>query len=191
MEAMMEADMQTELAIASNVTRFRRRLQRILNAVAAIGTVWIVFLMLLIVADVVGRNFFQFPIVGVAEIAARSVVAIVFLLLPAVALNGTMIRADFLLRIMRKWSAGSVHLLDCLFSVTGAALFVLVAVSAWPDTYMALQSSEFFGVRGVWTLPTFPFRLIIVLGAGATSLAFAVSALSSAANIRSRKNLSS
>ncbi len=180
MEVMMEAEMQTDLAVASIATRFRRRLQGILNAVAAIGTVWICFLMLLIVADVVGRNFFQFPIVGVAEIAARSVVAIVFLLLPAVALNDT--------RIMRKWSAASVHLLDSLFSATGAVLFAIVAVAAWPDTYQSLQSAEFFGVRGVWTLPTFPFRLIVVLGSAATSLAFAVSALGSVANIRSRKN---
>lgn len=188
MEVMMEAEMQTDVVVASIATRFRRRLQGILNAVAAIGTVWICFLMLLIVADVVGRNFFQFPIVGVAEIAARSVVAIVFLLLPAVALNDTMIRADFLLRIMRKGSAASVHLLDSLFSATGAVLFAIVAVAAWPDTYQALQSAEFFGVRGVWTLPTFPFRLIVVLGSAATSLAFAVSALGSVANIRSRKN---
>ena len=75
-----------------------RSLQGVLNAVAAVGTLWIVAIMLLIVADVVGRNFFAMPIIGVAEIAARSVVAIVFLMLPAAALNGTLIRADFLQR---------------------------------------------------------------------------------------------
>ena len=36
----------------------KRGFQGVLNAAAAIGTVWIFAIMLLIVADVVGRNFF-------------------------------------------------------------------------------------------------------------------------------------
>ena len=171
--------MQKDLISTSRAGRFRHVLQGILNLVAAVGTVWIFLLMLLIVADVLGRNFFQFPIIGVAEIAARSVVAIVFLLLPAAALNGSLIRADFLLMFMRRCSEKVVHLLDGLFTLIGALLFAAVAISAWPDTYGALQTSEFFGVRGVWTLPTFPFRLIVVMGAAATSFALLVSAIGS------------
>ncbi|WP_051645328.1 TRAP transporter small permease subunit [Labrenzia sp. DG1229] len=156
---------------------FRRVLQGVLNAVAAIGTIWIVAIMFLIVADVFGRNFLAMPIIGVAEIAARSVVAIVFLMLPAAALNGSLIRADFLQRGLRYLAPSSVEVLDAIFALVGALIFLLVAVAAWPDTVRSLQSAEFFGVRGVWTLPTFPFRLIVVFGSASTSLAFAVSAL--------------
>ncbi len=164
-----------------------RILQGVLNTVAAIGTIWIVAIMFLIVADVFGRNFLAMPIIGVAEIAARSVVAIVFLMLPAAALNGVLIRADFLQRGLRYLAPGSIMALEAVFALVGAAVFLLVAIAAWPDTARSLQSAEFFGVRGVWTLPTFPFRLIVVLGSFGTSLAFAVTALSCLVNMRRSK----
>lgn len=179
--------MQQDMTHSAAQGPLRRGLQVVLNAVAAVGTVWIFAIMLLIVADVVGRNFLASPITGVAEIAARSVVAIVFLMLPAAALNGTLIRADFLLRGIRRHSARLVHLMDALFALVGAVLFALVAIAAWPDTHDAWVSSEFFGVRGVWTLPTLPFHLLVVLGSGATSLAFVVAALESAAQSKSEK----
>ncbi|WP_165978911.1 TRAP transporter small permease subunit [Antarcticimicrobium luteum] len=143
--------------------------------------------MLLIVADVVGRNFLATPIMGVAEIAARSVVAIVFLMLPAAALNGTLIRADFLVRGLRRHARWAVHLLDTVFALVGAVLFALVAIAAWPDTHEAWAASEFFGVRGVWTLPTLPFHLLVVLGSGATSLAFLTVAIDSAVQTKSER----
>ena len=181
--------MQHDMALNSNTGPFKRALQVVLNAVAAIGTIWIFAIMLLIVADVVGRNFLASPISGVSEIAARSVVAIVFLMLPAAALNGSLIRADFLLRGLRRYSYRTVHFLDALFALVGALLFALVAVAAWPNTQEAWASSEFFGVRGVWTLPTLPFHLLVVLGAGATSLAFATVAIESAAQIKPEKSI--
>ena len=169
--------MQHDSAITHSFGPLRRGFQAVLSALAAVGTIWIFAIMLLIVADVVGRNFLASPITGVAEIAGRSVVAIVFLMLPAAALNGSLIRADFLLRGLRKYSRRSVHLLDALFALIGAILFALVAIAAWPDTFEAWASSEFFGVRGVWTLPTLPFHLLVLLGSAATSLAFATVAI--------------
>tara|TARA_R110002096_G_scaffold408513_5_gene607657 strand:+ start:11131 stop:11685 length:555 start_codon:yes stop_codon:yes gene_type:complete len=169
--------MQQEMVNNPGPGPLKRRFRFVLNAVAAIGTIWIFAIMLLIVADVVGRNFLAAPISGVAEIAARSVVAIVFLMLPAAALNGSLIRADFLLRGIRRHSPRTVQFLDALFASVGALLFGLVTVAAWPNTYEAWASAEFFGVRGVWTLPTLPFHLLVVLGSGATSLAFATVAI--------------
>ena len=45
----------------------------------AIGTLWIFGLMVLIGADVLGRELFNSPIRGVTEIVSLSIVAIVFL----------------------------------------------------------------------------------------------------------------
>lgn len=179
--------MQQEMVLNSRLNSLERGLQVVLNVLAAIGTLWIFAIMLLIVADVVGRNFLAAPISGVAEIAARSVVAIVFLMLPAAALNGSLIRADFLLRGLGRYSRRTVHFLDALFSMIGAVLFALVAIAAWPDTHEAWVSSEFFGVRGVWTLPTLPFHLLLVLGSGATSIAFITVAIKSAVLTTTKK----
>lgn len=166
---------------------FRNVFRVVFNALAAVGTLWIFAIMLLIVADVVGRNFFTMPITGVAEIAARSVVAIVFLMLPAAALNSTLIRADFLIRLLRRAAPGSVHFLDAVFSLVGAMLFGLIALAAWPDTLSAWKTSEFFGVRGVWTLPTLPFRSLIVFGSVATSIAFLFSGFDSFMSFKRHK----
>lgn len=179
--------MQHDMLTNPKPSPLKRGLQIVLNAGAAIGTVWIFAIMLLIVADVVGRNFLATPISGVPEIAARSVVAIVFLMLPAAALNGTLIRADFLLRGLRRYSRRAVHLLDAVFALVGVGLFALVAIAAWPDTHEAWVSSEFFGVRGVWTLPTLPFHLLVVLGSAATSIAFIAAALESVAQAKLEK----
>ena len=169
--------MQRASFLSTGLPALRRGLQLVLNALAAVGALWIFAIMMLIVADVVGRNVLAAPIIGVAEISARSVGAIVFLLLPPAALNGTLIRSDFLPRGIQRFSPQTVVLLDGLFALAGAIIFALVAKAAWPDTHDAWTSADFFGVRGVWTLPTFPFHLLVVLGAAATSLAFAVSAI--------------
>lgn len=176
--------MQAETGIETGGPPWRRWLQLAFNTVAAVGTIWIFAIMLLIVSDVVGRNFLGSPITGVAEIAARSVVAIVFLMLPAAVLGGTLVRADFLLRLLKFRSPRAPHVLDLVFAVVGAVLFALVAKAAWPDTLGAWRTNEFFGVRGVWTLPTLPFRLIVVFGAAASAVAFVATFFDALKNIR-------
>ncbi|WP_449041800.1 TRAP transporter small permease subunit [Paracoccus sp. (in: a-proteobacteria)] len=165
------------VAATGTAPPFRRVLQAVLDLMAAVGTVWIFMLMLMIMADVLGRNLLHTPVTGVAEIASRSVVAIVFLMLPAAALRGNMIRADFLVCRLERLAPRLIRALDWLFCLAGAAIFVAVALSAWPDAAEAWHSREFFGVQGVWTLPAFPFRLIIVISGFATALALLVAQL--------------
>ncbi len=76
--------------------------------------------MLLIVADVIGRNFLDMPITGVAEIAARSVVAIVFLQVPAAIMQKRLTRADFLVRRIEASSPKAVALIETVFCIVGA-----------------------------------------------------------------------
>ncbi|MBY6117178.1 TRAP transporter small permease [Mameliella alba] len=140
-------------------------------AMSAIGTAAIGALMLLIVADVIGRNLLDLPITGVAEIAARTVVAIVFLQVPAAILQRRLTRADFLVRRIGKSSPATVSILEALFCLAGAVVFALIVWASWPKLVSAWGSSEFFGVQGIWTIPTWPFRGITVLGAAIAALA--------------------
>lgn len=137
---------------------------------SSVGTLWIGALMALIVADVLGRNFFNAPITGVSEIAGRSVVAIVFLQVSAAILQKRLTRADFLIRRIGDASGRTATLLEILFALTGAVAFALILWASWPKTWDALATAEFFGVQGVFTIPTFPFRLITVAGAALASL---------------------
>lgn len=147
----------------------------VLNGVAtllsSIGTLWIALLMLLIVADVIGRNFLNAPITGVSEIAGRSVVAIVFLQVSAAIMQGRLTRADFLIRRIDRISPRSVHLLEIAFTLAGAVVFALIVHASWPKALTAWNSNEFFGVQGVFTIPTYPFRAITLIGAGVAVLA--------------------
>ena len=97
-------------------------------ALSAIGTAAIGALMLLIVADVIGRNFLDAPITGVSEIAARSVVAIVFLQVPAAILQRRLTRADFLVRRIERASPYAVSLIEAVFCIAGAIVFALILV---------------------------------------------------------------
>lgn len=144
------------------------------NALAAIGTIWIFLLMFLIVADVVGRNFLDSPITGVAEMAARSVVAIVFLQLSAAVLAGRMTRADFLVNYIRKVSPGLMRGIDILFLLVGAAVFAAITYASFPEMTKAWRTGEYFGVQGIFTIPTLPFRAIIVVGSVAAIIAYLI-----------------
>ncbi|SHF55678.1 Tripartite ATP-independent transporter, DctQ component [Loktanella atrilutea] len=141
------------------------------NLFSAIGTIWIGLMMVMIVLDVIGRNFFNAPITGVAEIAGRSVVAIVFLQIAAAVMQGRLTRADFLIRRIGSASPGAARLLDSLFLLVGALVFALILWASWPNTIKAFETSEFFGVQGVFTIPTLPFRAITVLGCAVALLA--------------------
>ena len=147
-------------------------LRGLANLLSAAGTIWIALMMLVIVADVLGRNFLNSPITGVAEVAARSVVAIAFLQVAAAVLNGRMTRADFLIRYLRHGTPGLARLIEFAFAMVGAIVFAAVIYAVWPDTLRAWQTNEYFGVRGVFTIPTLPFRAIIIAGSGVTVMAY-------------------
>lgn len=146
----------------------------ILGIVAAImfsiGTLCIGGLMGLVVADVLGRNFFDAPITGVSEIAARTVVAIVFLQVAAAIQKKRLTRADFLVRRLERGSPRAVCLLEAFFALTGTIVFALILWASWPKMMDAWTGAEFFGVQGVFIIPTFPFRAITVLGSAVASL---------------------
>ena len=137
---------------------------------SSIGTIWIGLLMLLIVADVLGRNFLDAPITGVAELAGHSVVAIVFLQTAAAIMQGRLTRADFLFRRIAKASPAAAGVLESLFCLAGALVFALIVWASWGKAVDAWTGGEFFGVQGVFTIPTWPFRGIIVLGSALAAL---------------------
>jgi TRAP-type C4-dicarboxylate transport system permease small subunit len=145
---------------------------RIAAMMAAIGTISIFLTMAMIVADVLGRNFFNRPITGVAEVAGRAVVAIVFLQIAAAVASGRMTRADFLINIVKARSSRMARALELLNVVLGAGVFALIAAASWPDLLQSWRSSDFFGVQGLFTIPTWPFWTITVIGSIAAGIAY-------------------
>lgn len=146
----------------------------LLDGLAAIGTIWTFGLMLLICADVIGRSFLNAPITGVAEIAAHSVVGIVFLQIGATIYNRRMTRADFLIDRILAAAPALGRTVEILFLVIGAACMAFIAQAAWDPMWNSLRLREFFGVQGLFTVPTWPFRALIILGGAAGAMAYLV-----------------
>jgi len=144
----------------------------LLDGLAAIGTIWTFGLMLLICADVIGRSFLNAPITGVAEIAAHSVVGIVFLQIGATIYRRRMTRADFLIDRISAALPAIGRGIELLFLAIGALCMAFIAQAAWEPLWNAMALREFFGVQGLFTVPTWPFRALIVLGAGAGAVAY-------------------
>ncbi|WP_207480794.1 TRAP transporter small permease subunit [Arenibaculum pallidiluteum] len=150
-------------------------MQRITGVMASIGTILIFATMVMIVADVLGRNFLNSPITGVAEIAGRLVVAIVFLQIASAIASDRMTRADFLIRIIGDRAPAFAAFLEKLFALCGAVVFALIAYASWPDLVSSWTTNDFFGVQGIFTIPTWPFRAIVVVGAVAAAIAYLLS----------------
>lgn len=146
----------------------------LLDTLAAVGTIWTFGLMCLICADVLGRSFLNAPITGVAEIAAHSVVGIVFLQIGATVYNRRMTRADFLIDRIHRAAPRLGRAIELAFMLLGAAIMAFIAQAAWAPMWNSIGLREFFGVQGIFTVPTWPFRALIVLGGASGALAYLV-----------------
>ena len=152
----------------SNQTLFTR----IIDVMAALGTIATFALMFLVVADVAGRDLFKAPIKGVAEIAGQAIICIVFLQLASAINAGRMTRADFLLDILGGQRAKIVQILELVFALLGALAIGIMAYAAIRPLEDAWTGNEFFGVQGYFTFPTWPTHVLVFMGSVMATLAF-------------------
>lgn len=151
---------------------------RFTGVLNAIGTVWIIVLMVLINSDIIGREFFRAPVRGATELVSLSIVGIVFLQLAHTLWVGRFTRAEVfigpLVARRPKWG----YLLQAIYHLTGAALLVVIFYSSWPLFWQAVAIGEYVGAAGDFTAPTWPVRFIILLGSLCTAITFILLALS-------------
>ena len=129
-------------------------------AMSLLGTVGIGAIGALTVADIVGRNLFDHPIVGTIEIAKTSIVAIAFLTLPYAMRRGSHVRSTVLLSRLAPKPFLAMTSLSCIL---GAVLFALIAYASWEPMRFAIESGSFEG-EGALRVPTWPTRVVIVVG---------------------------
>jgi TRAP-type mannitol/chloroaromatic compound transport system permease small subunit len=145
---------------------------RLTGLLSAVGTTWIFFLMLVILTDVLGRDLFGAPLLGVPEMVQFSIVGIVFLQLPETLRTGGLTRSDVLLGLLLARRPRSAHALLLVFHLIGAIVFAVIFVTTWPLMQQAFANSEFYGATGVFTIPTGPLKIIILIGCAAMTLQF-------------------
>ena len=140
----------------------------------AIGTLWIVALMLLIVADISARNILNQPIKGVPEMVAFSIVGIVFLQLSHALRSGALTRSDILLGYFQSQNPRIHRTMLTLFNLTGAAVLALALWHFLPSLSAAwsFPKRHFMGSPGVFTIPRWPLYGLMCLGLALTVAQF-------------------
>lgn len=158
----------------------RDRLDRVagvvMGAANVVATLWIIWLMVLIVSDVIGRETFGHPIAGVPEMVKFSIVGIVFLQIAHTHRKGEMIRSDGILGMVRaRWPRAGLAM-DVFAQLCGAAFASTLAWAVWPKVTRAYERGEMEGVQGHFTMPVWPFLFMIVLGSILLTLSFLLTA---------------
>ena len=146
--------------------------QRLGKWLNALGTLWIIALMVLINSDVLGRNLFNAPVRGVTELVSLSIVGIVFLQLADTLFTGRFTRADVLLERLKKARPALAARLQALFHLVGAGLMGTILWAAWQPLVEAIRIREYVGAIGDFTAPVWPVRLIMLVGLSATLITF-------------------
>lgn len=142
-----------------------------------IGSALIFVLVVMINLDIALRFLFNAPISGVTELVELSIVAIVFLQIGDAVRAGRLTRSDGLYsRLCEKYPRLG-HVLGAVFDLAGAIFFVTIVVGGIPRFIDAWQRGYFSGVRGVFIVPVWPVRLVLVIGALTVVVVFLVLAV--------------
>ena len=157
----------TELASAVTArTRATTPLAKLVGVLNAAGVVWVFALMFLISADITARTVFDDPIAGVTEMVSLSLVACVFLQLAHAVLHGRLMRVEMFLMPLERRAPAAASAWRASYALLGLALLVALVLGSWPDLTSAWTSAEFAGVEGIYTIPVWPIKLLIVAGSG-------------------------
>lgn len=129
-------------------------------------------------ADVLGRELFGAPVRGAIEIIGLSIVGIVFLQLPNALWAGRFSRAEILLDLLAVRTPRLASAAQCLLHLAGALALGLVCWAVWPEFLRAVEIGDYVGAIADFTAPTWPVRLIMVIGSGLAMITFLLLALS-------------
>ena len=131
------------------------RFAKFLNVISAI---WLSSIAILILFDVVGREFFSAPIYGTNEIVSNSVLSILFLQLPLSILTRSSLRTTIFYGNVGIKSQATI---DAISYLLAGLLFLAIAVGSWPNMIEAWEIGESEG-SGIVTIPVYPIRTLVV-----------------------------
>lgn len=147
---------------------------KIVEAFAALGTVLIGVLMVIICADIVARNTMGASLPLVSEGGALLVVTLVALQLAATVRAGRLARTEvFIIPFTDRYpSAGAI--LNGFYDLVGAVVLGIIAWASIRVVEKDFAAAEFIGVPGLATLQTWPFRVLILAGFSIAAIEFTV-----------------
>ena len=165
----LPSELASEFTESSSV-RDKSPFATLVGALNAAGVVWVFALMFLIGADITARTAFDDPIAGVTEMVSLSLVACVFLQLAHAVLHGRLMRVEMFLTPLEQRAPAAASAWHALFALLALGLLVALVLGSWPDLVSAWATSEFAGVEGIFTIPVWPIKLLIVAGSALAAM---------------------
>lgn len=156
-----------------HLSPLRRGWAFVVDGLAALATFFIGILMLIICADIVFRNGFGSSLPLVSEIGALLVVMIVALQLASAIRADRLARVEIVLGVLSLKAPRLGEFLKAIFAVAGAAMLGMVAWASIRILEKDFTSGEFIGTPGLGTLPTWPFRTLVMIGMAVAAIEFA------------------
>ncbi|MBF8270781.1 MAG: hypothetical protein HW386_2490 [Gammaproteobacteria bacterium] len=142
------------------------------SGLSGAGTCLIFAIMVLINVDVLSRLLLNAPISGVTELVELSIVCIVFLQISDAVRGGRLIRSDSLHARLMSRAPAAGHALAALFDLAGALFFTAILYGSVPRLLEAYRGGYYAGNVGLFTMPVWPIRLILVIGCGTAIVVF-------------------
>ncbi|MFK7837521.1 MAG: TRAP transporter small permease subunit [Sulfitobacter sp.] len=150
-----------------------RVLDKVSLAANVVGSCLIVGLVLMIAADVAGRNLLGAPVAGVPEMVSLSIVAIVFLQAPQALRAGRLTRSDGVIDVLKARAPRVAAGLETVFDLVGVVVLGVILYAHWPIMIRAWERNDFIGAVGNFTAPTWPVKGMLAIGAALLALQFA------------------
>ncbi len=132
---------------------------RTLNVTSA---AWLGSIAVLILCDVLGREFFGSPIYGTNEIVSNSVLSILFLQLPLSILSRSSLRTTIFYGLVGVRGKGRI---DAFSYFLAGLLFLAIAVGSWPNMIEGWEILEQEG-SGIVNIPVYPIRTLVIIVSG-------------------------
>ncbi len=143
----------------------------------SIGTAWVFILLIIINLDIFSRFLFNSPIRGVPEVVSLSIVALVFMQIAHTLKVGRLTRSETLLNILKGKFPRLAAVLEGVFHLVGAGLFVILIQGSYPMFIKAWNIDEYVGAEGDFMAPVWPVKLIILIGSVVAVIQFLLLAL--------------
>ena len=158
----------TAAVLFGSITRFMN----------VLGTAMVLFIMLVVLADVLGRGLFSKPLSGTPEIVAMMIAVIVYLQFPSTLRAGRVISADGLVEHLAKRSVRAEQWLLAFHHLVGGVMFAITFYFVVPLVKKAFLSDDFYGSVALFAFPKWPVLAVIAFGSGMMALQYFLLTLS-------------
>jgi TRAP-type C4-dicarboxylate transport system permease small subunit len=137
-----------------------------------IGTIWIIVMTALVVADVIGLNLFRQSVPAVKEFIQLSMPGIVFLQLANTLREDRHVSSDIFITKIRNRSPRMGAFTYGVFNLIGMWLMIFLAWRILPKAEQAYTENFTRGHEGLLTLPEWPSMALVVFGAAIMGLQY-------------------